>query len=219
MIKGIIFDIDGVLLDSMMIWKDLGARYLQSRGVEPEEGLGDILFSMSMEQGADYLKEHYGLEESQGEVLAGISGMLERFYYDEVGLKPGVKELLKELKAKGIRMTAATSSPRLHVEKALARNGISEYLERIFTSAEIGASKHHADIYYAAAEFMGLKPGETLVFEDSLYALKTAKAAGFVTVGVYDANGESDQEGVKNTGDCYLTDYSGFLRRFEANYL
>ena len=219
MIKGIIFDIDGVLLDSMMIWKDLGARYLQSRGVEPEEGLGDILFSMSMEQGADYLKEHYGLEESQGEVLAGISGMLERFYYDEVGLKPGVKELLKELKAKGIRMTAATSSPRLHVEKALARNGISEYLERIFTSAEIGASKHHADIYYAAAEFMGLKPGETLVFEDSLYALKTAKAAGFVTVGVYDANGESDQEGVKNTGDCYLTDYSGFLRSFEANYL
>ena len=53
MIKGAIFDIDGVLLDSMIIWTDLGERYLRSIGKEPEEGLTEKLFSMSMEQGAE----------------------------------------------------------------------------------------------------------------------------------------------------------------------
>ena len=52
-IKGVIFDVDGVLLDSMGIWTDLGARYLVSIGKTPEEGLTEILFSMSMAQGAE----------------------------------------------------------------------------------------------------------------------------------------------------------------------
>ena len=62
---------------------------------------------------------------------------------------------------------------------------------------------------------MGTKPEETLVFEDSLYALKTAKDAGFVTIGVYDAKGETDQEGVRNTGDFYIKELSEFPAVFE----
>lgn len=61
MTKAAVFDLDGVLLDSMGIWNDLGARYLRSLGVTPEEGLNEILFSMSMEQGAEYLHTHYAL--------------------------------------------------------------------------------------------------------------------------------------------------------------
>lgn len=59
MIRSAIFDLDGVVLDSMSIWRDLGARYLLHRGLTPEPGLGELLFSMSMEQGADYLRTHY----------------------------------------------------------------------------------------------------------------------------------------------------------------
>lgn len=59
MIRAAVFDLDGVVLDSMSIWKDLGARYLLRRGLTPEPGLGELLFSMSMEQGADYLRTHY----------------------------------------------------------------------------------------------------------------------------------------------------------------
>ncbi len=204
MIKGVIFDIDGVLLDSMGIWDDLGARYLKSIGVKPEDGLNEILFSMSMEQGASYLNEHYRLQKTDPEIHAGITQMIEDFYFHEVLPKPGAKELLEFLKQNGIKMTAATSSPRIHVEKALERNGLLGFIEKIFTNTEVGASKHEPEIYNQAAAFLGTKPDETLVFEDSLYALKTAKEAGFVTVGVYDEKGESDQEGVKNTGDHYI---------------
>ena len=94
MIKGAIFDIDGVLLDSMGIWDDLGARYLRSLGRIPEEGLNKILFSMSMEQGAEYLNEHYGLNKSVKETVDGIGKMLEDYYFYEVLLKPGAKEEL-----------------------------------------------------------------------------------------------------------------------------
>ena len=204
MIKGIIFDIDGVVLDSMSIWNDLGARYLRSLNVEPEEGLNEILFSMSMEQGADYLKEHYKLKTSTSSILNGIQDMLRDFYYYEVPAKPGAKELMEFLKEKGIRITAATSSPRSHIEKALTRNKLLSYVEVIYTTGEIGISKHSPDIYNKAASYMKLTPAEVLVLEDSLYALKTAKEAGYKTAGVYDKDGETDQAGVEVTGDVYI---------------
>lgn len=203
-IKGMIFDIDGVLLDSMEIWTDLGARYVQSRGKDPEEGLADILFSMSMEQGAEYLKNRYLPDMTCSAISDGLQDMLRTFYYDEVEAKPGVKKLLANMQTAGVRMTAATSSPRGHVERALERNGLLRYIERIFTCSEIGVSKHSPDIYDACAAFMGLEKNEICVFEDSLYALKTAAKAGYHTVGVYDAKGEPDQEGMQETAEVYI---------------
>ena len=211
MIKGAIFDIDGVLLDSMGIWDDLGARYLRSLGRIPEEGLNKILFSMSMEQGAEYLNEHYGLNKSVKETVDGIGKMLEDYYFYEVLLKPGAKEVLEFLKSKSINMAAATSSPRTHIEKALSRNGLLGYIDKIYTTSEVGVRKHSPDIYNLAADFLKTKSEETLVFEDSLYALKTAKEAGFVTVGVFDEKGESNQAELENQADLYLKKLDDFI--------
>lgn len=211
MIKGAIFDIDGVLLDSMGIWDDLGARYLRSLDKIPEEGLNKILFSMSMEQGAEYLNEHYGLNKSVKETVDGIGRMLEDYYFYEVLLKPGAKEVLEFLKSKNIKMAAATSSPRTHIEKALSRNGLLGYIDKIYTTSEVGVSKHSPDIYNLAADFLKTKSEETLVFEDSLYALKTAKEAGFVTVGVFDEKGESNQAELENQADLYLKKLDDFI--------
>jgi HAD superfamily hydrolase (TIGR01509 family) len=210
-IKGVIFDIDGVLLDSMEIWKDLGARYLRSLNREPEKGLAEVLFSMSMEQGAEYLTEHYSLGISPEEVMAGLSGMLRDFYFYEVAAKPGAAALMERFRAEGIKMTAATSSPAEHVGRALERNGMLGYLDRIFTVAEVGTSKHSPEIYDEAAAFMGTSREETLVFEDSLYALRTAADAGFRTAGVFDAKGEADQKGMKETAEIYIKDLSEML--------
>ena len=203
-IKGVIFDVDGVLLDSMGIWTDLGARYLVSIGKTPEEGLAEILFSMSMEQGAEYLREHYSIGLTAEEIGTGLQDMLRDFYYYEVQARPGAQQLLQAVSSAGIKITAATSSPREHIEKALERNGLLSYVDRMFTNAEIGKSKHSPDIYDAAADQMGTAPGETCVFEDSLYALRTAAAAGYHTVGVFDSKGESDQEGLRGSAEIYI---------------
>ena len=203
-----IFDLDGVILDSMLIWEDLGARYLRAHRLCPEPGLNRILFSMSMEQGAAYLAEHYPIGVSPEEVLSGLRDMLQDFYFHEVRAKEGAEELLKDLAAGGIRITAATSSPREHVTRALARNGLLSFFEKIFTTSEMGTSKHEPDIYNKAAAFMGTQPPETAVFEDSLYALKTASAGGYMTFGVFDAHGESDQDEMRRTADVYVTQLS-----------
>ena len=74
----------------------------------------------------------------------------------------------------------------------------------IYTTSEVGESKHSPRIYELAAQSLGCLPEEAIVFADSLYALNTAKAAGFRCVGVYDAQGESNQQGMEETADVYL---------------
>ena len=216
MIRGAVFDLDGVLLDSMGIWKDLGARYLRSLHIQPEPGLNEILFAMSMEQGAAYLKEHYPLPQSEAEIREGIARMLEDYYFYEVPAKPGAAALLNFLAERGIPMAAATSSPRTHVTRALERLGLLPYLQAVFTTGEVGVSKHEPAIYHLAAERLGTAPEETLVFEDSLYALKTARAAGYCTVGVFDVHGEEDQAGLKATAEVYLTALPEFPGHWDA---
>lgn len=211
MIRAAIFDLDGVLLDSMSIWKDLGVRYILGQGLQPIGGMSETLFAMSMEQGAAWLKEHFALPQSEAEIIKDMEAMLQQYYYDEVQAKPGAKLLLDELMRGGIRMAAATSSPRSHVTRALERNGLLSYMEAIFTTGEIGESKHSPLIYNTAAKLLDAKPEETLVFEDSLYALETAKKAGYRTVGVYDADGESRQDVLKETADVYCTDFGQLL--------
>lgn len=203
-ILGVIFDVDGVLLDSMEIWTDLGARYVLSKGGSPEQGLGQVLFSMSMEQGAAYIKDTYLSDESVEEIITGLHNMMREYYYDEVQAKSGVAELLKALREAGIKVTAATASPRGHVEKALERNGLLCYIERIFTNSEVGTSKHSPEIYDAAAAYMELQRRQICVVEDSLYALLTAAKAGYHTVGVYDEKGEPDQKGLEDAAEIYI---------------
>ena len=209
-IKGVILDIDGVLLDSVIIWVDLGERYLNSLGIEAEPGLAETLFSMSMEQAAEYIRDHYPIGRDAVQIIDDLSDMIRDFYYYEVQAKPGARELLEQFSAPGVKITAASSSFRDHIEHALERNGLLGYVSRIFTCSEERTSKRSPDIYYKAAAFMGTAPDETLVFEDSLYALSTAAAAGFHTVGVYDANGESDKKGLEAAAERYILSLADF---------
>lgn len=204
MIRGAIFDLDGVLLDSLGIWYDLGMRYILGLGLQPVPGMSENLFSMSMEQGAAYLQTTFQLEKSTEEIIADLEQILKDYYYREVPAKEGAGELVSFLKEQGIEMAAATSSPRPHVTEALKRLGLLPDLQVIYTTSEVGESKHSPRIYELAAQSLGCLPEETLVFEDSLYALKTAKTAGFRCVGVYDAQGESNQQGLEEAADVYL---------------
>ena len=187
-ITGAIFDMDGVLLDSMHVWNEAGERFLRKLGITAETGLGRKLFTMTMEDGADYLVEKYGLD----------------FYAEEVELKPGVRELLDRLMQAGIPMVIATSTDRIPAEKAMERTGIGGYFKGIFTCAETGAGKDKPDIYIAAGKCIGTDIESTYVFEDGLHGIRTAHEAGFVTAGIYDPASEKDQEQIREIADIYF---------------
>ena len=202
-ITAVIFDIDGVLLDSLFIWKELGRRFIVKHGYTPVPDMDEILFSMSMEQGAAWLKDTFSLENSEEEIIQELETRIQTFYFEEVKAKPGAEALLQRINNLGIPAVAATSSPREHVRKALERNHLLSHLKEIYTTSEIGESKYSPKIYLTASEFLNTSPSETLVVEDSLYALNTAKNAGFRTAGIFDSLGEPDQEQLEKKADIY----------------
>lgn len=202
-IQGAIFDVDGTLLDSMPVWENIGERYLISLGITAKDGLGDVLHTMSLEQGAVYLKEEYRLEKTVLQIEKEVLKIVSDFYRFEAPLKSGVKETLEWMSKQQIRMVIATSGNKELVEAALDRNGILKYFERIYTCTEVGSGKDEPEIYLKAAETLQAKPENIVAFEDAFHAAETAKKAGFKVVGVYDASNEENISRMREVCDCY----------------
>ncbi|MEG2596957.1 MAG: HAD family phosphatase [Oscillospiraceae bacterium] len=208
-IRGAIFDIDGTLFDSMFIWDTIGTEYLRSIGYEPKEKLNETFKAMSLYQAACYYKEEYGVTLSIDEIISGVNKMIEHDYHDVVQLKNGVAEFLEQLKKKDVKMCIATATDRYLIQAALKRHNIDSYFSEIFTCTSVGHGKDEPIIYHEALKHLQSKKNETIVFEDALYAIKTAKADGFITIGIFDLYENSILE-VKNLSDYYMNDFSDF---------
>ena len=210
MIRGVIFDVDGVLLNSMPVWENLGELYLKSLGIEAEKNLGSKLYTMSLEESAAYMIREYGLELTPEDVIRGVNREVRGFYADRVPLKEGVRQYLEEFRERGVPMVIATTGDRENAEAALKRLNVLKYFRAVFTCSEIGSGKNEPDIYFAAALQLDTDPGDTWVFEDAYHALRTAKRAGFRTVGVYDRANDRDLAHIWNTADIYLPEFQDF---------
>lgn len=202
-IKGAIFDLDGTLLDSMHIWDTIAEDYLLSQGILPDSNLREAVRVMSIQQVCEHFCNVYGLPLTQQEIADGINKMIEDFYFNHAQLKDGAVEMLERLKNHGTRMCVATATDRYLVEAALNRTGIADYFGRIFTCTESGAGKDQPDIFDQALDFLGTAKNETIIFEDSLYAIKTAKAHGFIVAAFYDAVSHHQQKEIKSLADYY----------------
>lgn len=214
MIKGAIFDLDGTLFDSMFIWDTIGEIYLRSIGYEPKGNLNQTFKTMSLYDAACYYKSEYGVTLSVEELMDGVNAMVEKYYRYEVPLKDGVAEFLEVLHQKGVKMCIATATDKYLVEAALKRCGIDKYFSEIFTCTSVGHSKSEPIIYREALRHFGTEKSETFVFEDAIYAVKTAKKDGFTVVGVYDSHEECYEE-VKVLSDYYITDYTDIKNFFD----
>ena len=203
--KAVIFDVDGTLLDTMPIWSESGATYLKSIGVEPEEGLGEKLFTMTTDGGAVYLKDTYNLEQSLNEIKEGITAIVSEAYRNYADFKPGAKELLLEMKSKGIPMTVASSTESHLLKMVLGRLGVADYFKEILSCGDMKTTKNEPDIFYKAVEIMGSEVENTWIFEDGLYAIKTGVREGFPVVGVYDKVSYKDQKEIKAYSDIYVS--------------
>ena len=209
MSKGAIFDADGTLLDSMPIWEDAAARFLAGLGIEAEPDLGDVMFRLSLDEGAAYLKKTYlagdhGRSMTEEEIKEGVLGVIRDFYVHQVQPKAGARRFLEELAARKVPMYIATSSNREHIRAAFERLGLLHFFDGMITCEEAGASKRQPRIFLLAAERMGLSPEDIFVFEDVIHAIRSAGSAGFVTVGVYDAASAADNEAMRAECAIYL---------------
>ena len=209
MIKGAIFDFDGTLVDSMFIWDTFGEDYLRTLGKEPKENLTETFKTFTLEQAAEYYREHYGVKLSVLEIVDDVNEMVADTYRTKVMLKDGVREFLETLKSQGVKMCVATVTDRPIVEDVLVRLGIRDFFDGILTCAEVGYNKETPHIYRAALEALETKKEETVVFEDALHALMTAKKDSFTVAAVYDKH-EPRQIEMRAVADYYISDYKRF---------
>lgn len=206
MLKGVIFDFDGTLFDSMFVWDTAGKEFLRSVGKEPEAELQKVLKPMSLLQSAEYLQAKYHLPLSTEDIMNGINRTVEGFFFHTVEPKPGVVAFLEELKRRNIGMCIATATERYQAEAALQRSGMRHFFSGIFTCTEVGSGKDSPEIFRSAMAHLKTDRSTTAVIEDSYHAAYTAKQDGFAVVGVYDPH-ESRQEELQYLTDIYLRDY------------
>lgn len=205
-VKCAIFDFDGTLFDSMFIWDNVGEIYLRSLGKEPKPSMREDVRALILYQSACYFKQEYDLSLSVEEIMTGINQTIEHFYIHEVLPKPGVVDFLKQMQMAEISMCIATAFDRYQIEAALSRCEMGHYFEAIFTCSEVGYGKDEPIIFQKAMEHFGADRSSSVVFEDAIHAIQTAKADGFAVVAVFD-NSEKRQDEIRNMADCYIVDF------------
>lgn len=206
-IKGAIFDIDGTLLDSMPVWENAGARYLATLGIKARSDLKERLDALSLPEGALYMQTEYKLSVTIEEILEGVNQVVKDFYFKEVVLKPGVCDLIQKLKKNQVRLMIATATDAEMAKAALVRNGVWKDFDGMITCEEAGAGKTSPKVFELAREHLQTKKEETWVFEDSLYAVKTASKAGFPVCSIYDAYSRDNTEEIQTFSDIYVKDF------------
>ena len=202
-IRAAIFDVDGTLLNSTPMWNKLTFAFAEKMGIAAPDDLFRTLNSLSLEQCAAYY--HDVLHE-------GIIALAREGYAKEVPEITGAAAFLKALSERHIPAAVATASDIASLRPAFDRLDMSPYISVIESCTTIGKSKEHPDIYLKCAADLNAAPHETVVFEDALYAAKTAKAAGFSVIGVLSEAVEgSDRIALQKLCDRCITDYTALL--------
>jgi HAD superfamily hydrolase (TIGR01509 family) len=184
--KNIIFDMDGVILDSMNEWTYLGRNYVLSKHKEPEQKLEEIIYSMTLDEAAAYIKKRYDLIETKDTIVKEVLALIQIKYETNIPLKGNILSLLQKEKEQHSRMCVLTTSSRECAIAAFTRLGIIQFFEEVFSGVDWNLGKQTKDIYLLACQKMNFEPKETFVYEDSLFAAKSAKDAGCKVIGVYD---------------------------------
>lgn len=179
-----IFDMDGTLVDSMRYWKNLASEYLREKGIaQVPAGLLERIKPMTMSESAELFRREFGLT---GDVEGEMNAMMDGHYRRDIPLKPGVREHLNRLRQRGVKLCVASATAEHLVDACLTRLGVREDFTFVLSCESVGAGKNRPDVFHAAARKLAAAPGDIAVYEDALYAVRTAKEAGYYVVGVHD---------------------------------
>ena len=206
-LKAAVFDLDGTLIDSMQIWREIDEAFFAKRNRSVPENYQMEIAHLGFRACAAFTRERYLPDESEETMLAEWREMcLEKYRAKDSAkyLKEGAAAFVRALHERGIRLCIATaSSPELFLP-VLSAGGIREYFECWTTVDEAGRDKGCPDIYRLCAEKMCLAPAECVVFDDNLAAIRAAKEAGMRTVGVYDPASDSQRDSIRREAWMYL---------------
>ncbi|WP_080800360.1 HAD family hydrolase [Arabiibacter massiliensis] len=185
---GVIFDCDGTLLDSMGVWREAEADLARRAGITLSRAETDEITTLTIPECGAFFHERFGLGESAADVVRMIDEFMLEFYRTRAEARPGALAFVQGLAALGAHASVASSSPQPYLQAGLERCGFAPYLDAIVSVDDVGASKREPAVYDRARELMGTALDDTWGVEDSVYAVRTLREAGYRTLGIYDCD-------------------------------
>ena len=214
-ILGAIFDCDGTLVDSMGMWADATGWVFTNYGGEMPDGFFDRVESLSLADMCAICHEEFGYGASAEEVYEAVCAHVRDCYAHEISAFPGAREFLGELKAAGIHMIIASSTPVRELRVGLEAHDMLGFFDDLVSTEDVGGrDKEFPDVYLEACRRLGLDAGDSSVrdqvwvFEDAPFGVRTAHKAGFRVVGLMNDHDGRREEDVRPYCDIYVHGYA-----------
>ena len=187
MIKAVIFDMDGLMINSERVTYDGYVIECGKLGLTMDEDFYKSLLGCPLPDVFQRFYEHYSPSFPMETVLKNVHQYMNDLFEEEgVPVKEGLRDLLKYLKEHDYKTVVATSSTRNRVDKSLEQTGLASYYDDSICGDEVAHGKPNPDIFLKACEKAGVLPSEALVLEDSEMGIQAASAAGIPVICVPD---------------------------------
>ena len=211
---GLIFDIDGTILDSMHIWikplEDIFKKYGYDLNKIPKEKKGEIE-ALPFYDMCEFLARNIARDMTKNEVIKYFEETIENAYANDLLAKNGAVDFLKDLKKKGYTLSVASSTDYKYLEKALKRIEIFDLFDFLATPDTTGYNKSEKDFWEYSIKKHGKSPEDLILFDDALYAIKAAKEEGINTVGIKDFPwNKKEWDYIKKEARSYVNNISEF---------
>ncbi|MCI7740317.1 MAG: HAD family phosphatase [Clostridiales bacterium] len=215
MLKGIIFDMDGVLINTEPLHYRVWKKTFQQKGLEIEYENYKGCIGSTVGYLLDLIQKHYGVDFHDDLELVPLQRKNKAEMIAKEGFPkiPGVPQMLERVHEGGFLMAVASSSPEVYINQVIEMLGVKDYFQVLCSGENVKNPKPAPDVFLKAAKELGLSVDECLVIEDSTNGCRAAKAAGMVCLG-YDNPDSGDQD--LSIADGVIDDYekldAGFLQ-------
>ena len=183
MIASVVFDLDGVLVDSEQVWEDVRRAFVTEAGGEWMPDTQRRLMGMNTGEWARYLSQELGVRMGPDEVARRVVERMNERYARDLPLIPGAREAVRRLGARWPLGLASSSPPEI-IHMVLERAGLADAFGAVASSDEVAAGKPAPDVYLLAAERLGVDPASSVAIEDSSNGLRSAAAAGMRVIAI-----------------------------------
>ena len=175
--RGAIFDMDGLLIDSERLWQKTWYELAAEMGLTLADTFPGDMCGTGGEHTRAVIRAYYHVDDPEA-LLRACTERVHRLQRKGVPLKPGVETILRGLRSEGYRIAVASSSPMDMIERNLSTNGVREYFDALTSGSEVAHCKPEPDVVLLAAERLGVPPEACYVFEDSLSGIEAGWRAG-----------------------------------------